>query len=37
MEQDELLKKRLLDLAAKADRQNVYTYTGFLSLAEQSE
>lgn len=37
MEQDELLKKRLLDLATKADRQNVYTYTGFLSLAEQSE
>ncbi len=31
----EQLKKRFLDLAEKSYRQNVFAFTGFLSLAEQ--
>ena len=33
-ENDELIKKRFLELAQRSDSQAVYTYTGFLSLAE---
>lgn len=29
------LKKRLAELAEKSSRQNIYTYTGFLGMAEQ--
>lgn len=29
------LKKRLTELAEKSSRQNIYTYTGFLGMAEQ--
>lgn len=29
------LQKRLEELAKKSDRQNIYTYTGFLGMAEQ--
>lgn len=32
--EDELLKKRILELAEKAFSQGVYTHTGFLSVAE---
>ena len=32
----EQLKKRFLDLAEKSYRQNVFAFTGFLSLAEQN-
>ena len=34
MDSEELLRKRLLDLAAQSYRQNIYTYTGFLSMDE---
>lgn len=36
MKEEELLKKRLLELAEKAYSQNVYTHTHFLSEYEQS-
>lgn len=36
MEEEQILRKRFLDLAKKAYRQNLYCYTGFLSMAEQS-
>ncbi|WP_434311083.1 YlmH/Sll1252 family protein [Hominifimenecus sp. rT4P-3] len=36
MDDEQVLRKRFLDLAGKAYRQNNYCYTGFLSLAEQS-
>lgn len=36
MKEEELLKKRLLELAEKAYSQNVYTHTNFLSEYEQS-
>lgn len=36
MKEEELLKKRLLELADKAYTQNVYTHTHFLSEYEQS-
>lgn len=36
MSPEELLKKRLLDLASKAYRQNIYTYTNFLNASELS-
>ena len=29
------LKKRFLELAEKSYRQNIFTFTGFLSMAEQ--
>ncbi len=35
MEQDELLKKHLTDLARQAEARSMYTYSGFLGLAEQ--
>lgn len=34
METDELLKKRIKDLAEKAYRSSVYTFSGFLGLSE---
>lgn len=36
MEAEELLKKRMTELADKAFQQSMYTHTSFLSLAEQS-
>ncbi len=36
MSEEELLQNRLRELAERAYSQNIYTYTGFLSLAEQS-
>ena len=36
MKEEELLKKRLLELAEKAYSQNVYTHTNFLNEYEQS-
>ncbi len=36
MSEEEQLRKRLRELAQRAYEQNVYTYTGFLSLPEQS-
>ena len=35
MEQDELLKNHLTDLARQAETRSMYTYSGFLGLAEQ--
>lgn len=35
MDQETVFQKHLLDLANQSYRQNIYTYTGFLSLAEQ--
>lgn len=37
MDQNSVFKKHLMDLANQSYRQNMYTYTGFLSLAEQNE
>lgn len=34
--EEKLLQKRFLELSARADAQNRYTYTPFLTLAEQS-
>ncbi|MBE5946646.1 MAG: hypothetical protein E7259_06895 [Lachnospiraceae bacterium] len=36
MNDEQLLKARLMDLAKKAYKQNIYTYTGFLTPAELS-
>lgn len=36
MEADELLKKRIKELAKKSYQQSLYTHTSFLSLAQQS-
>lgn len=36
MEEDELLKKRLRELADKAWQNNIYTFTGFLGLSDLS-
>ena len=36
MKEEELLKKRLLELAQKSYSQNVYTHTHFLNEYEQS-
>lgn len=36
MNEDQLLKKRLTELAKRAYQQNIYTYSNFLSLAELS-
>lgn len=36
MEEDELLKKRFRELADKAWQNNIYTFTGFLSLSDLS-
>ena len=36
MSEEEMLRNRLRELAERAYHQNIYTYTGFLSLAEQS-
>ncbi len=35
MEQDEVLKNHLTDLARQAESRNMYTFSGFLGLAEQ--
>ena len=34
MDEEILLKRRLIDTANKAYRQNIYTYTNFLSMSE---
>lgn len=36
MKEEELLKKRLMELCEKAYNQNIYTYTHFLNEYEQS-
>ncbi len=36
MKEEELLKKRLMELCEKAYNQNIYTYTYFLNEYEQS-
>ena len=36
MKEEELLRKRLAELADKAFTQNIYTYTHFLNEYEQS-
>lgn len=36
MNQDQILKGRLMDLAKRAYQQNIYTYSNFLSIAELS-
>ena len=34
-EQDELFKRRMIDLARQAESRSMYTFSGFLGLAEQ--
>lgn len=36
MNEEELLKKRMMELAQKSYHQSIYTHTSFLSLAEQA-
>lgn len=36
MKEEELLKKRLIELCEKSYNQNIYTYTHFLNEYEQS-
>lgn len=36
MQEDEILKRRILDLANRCYQTNVYTFTGFLSPADQA-
>ena len=36
IEEEELLKKRLKELADKAWQNNIYTFTGFLGLSDLS-
>ena len=36
MDETQIIKGRLIDLAKRAYQQNIYTYSNFLSLAEQS-
>ena len=35
-EEDQILRKHFTDLARKADQSHIATFTGFLSLPEQS-
>ena len=36
MQEEEALKKRIMDLANRCYRSNVYTFSGFLSMADQA-